>query len=151
MTKDNTQMKQSKIWTDSLQSGVLGITCLVVFGASGCATEPEVTQDMSQEQLGLGIVLGTRGYQEVQKDLASPGAFSFAIEGQVIKIEGAAYVVREVNQEERRIPFDQNTTIDRPAHVGDWIAAYIDSHGRAIKIRNFDEEILAREAQIGLE
>lgn len=146
-----TKFTISKTWTGRLQSGVLGITCLIVLGVSGCVTEPEIKQDTSQEYLGLGIVLGTRGYQEVQKDLASPGAFSLALEGQVIKIEGAAYVVKEVTQQERRIPVDQNTTIDHPAHVGDWIAAYLDSHGRAIHIRNIDEEIIAREVSVGQE
>lgn len=133
------------IWPSKLRSGILGITCLFVLGVSGCVTEPELKQNSDQEVLGLGIVLGTRGYQEVQKYLASPGAFSLALEGQVIKIEGAAYVVKEITQEERRIPVDQNTTIDHPAHIGDWIAAYLDSHGRAIHIRNIDEEFVARE------
>jgi len=37
---------------------------------------------------------------------------------------------------------DQNTSIDRPAHVGDWIKAFLDEGGRAIFIRNIDEEFL---------
>jgi len=149
MRNHGIKLKIPKSWTGRFQSGILGITCLVLLGASGCITEPEIKQNTSQEYLGLGIVLGTRGYQEIQKDLASPGAFSLALEGQVVKIEGAAYVVKEVTQQERRIPVDQNTTIDHPAHVGDWIAAYLDSHGRAIHIRNIDEEIIAREASVG--
>lgn len=127
------------------------LACLCVLGLNGCVTEPGVKQGANQEQLGLGIVLGTRGYQEIQKELSSPGAFSLALEGQVVKIEGAAYVVREATQQERRIPVDQNTTIDRPAHVGDWIAVYLDPRGRAIHIRNIDEELMARDSPLDLQ
>ncbi len=151
MSNHETRLKMSTTWPHRLQSVGLGIICLFVLGVSGCVTDPEIKQGVRQEYLGLGIVLGTRGYQEVQKDLASPGAFSLALEGQVVKIEGAAYVVKEITQQERRIPVDQNTRIDRPPHVGDWIAAYLDSHGRAIHIRNIDEEALAREASLGME
>jgi len=122
-----------------------------IFCFSSCVTEPGITQDTAQEQLGLGIVLGTRGYQEIQKDLASPGMFSLVLEGQVISIEGAAYVVKQANGDERRIPVDQNTTIDRPAHVGDWIAAYLDHRGRALQVRNIDQELLEREDPLRLE
>lgn len=148
MSNHKIRLTKCTFLTSRLRSGVLGIICLLALGASGCMTEPEIKQDSDQEVLGLGIVLGTRGYQEVQKDLASPGAFSLALEGQVIKIEGAAYVVKEITQQERRIPIDQNTTIDHPAHIGDWIAAYLDSHGRAIHIRNIDEEFMAREGPV---
>ena len=151
MSNHETRLKLPTTWTDRLQSGVIGIIGLVVLGVSGCVTEPEIKQGTRQEYLGLGIVLGTRGYQEVQKDLASPGAFSLALEGQVVKIEGAAYVVKEITRQERRIPVDQNTRIDRPPHVGDWIAAYLDSHGRAIHIRNIDQEVLARDAPLEVE
>ena len=89
-------------------------------------------------------MLGTRGYQEIQKDLALPSSAQ-TTEGQVEAIEGAAYIVRAINEAEHRIPFDQNTTIDRPAHLGDWIKAYLDDHGRAIHIRNIDEEFMERE------
>jgi len=150
MNNHETQLKMPKTWTDRLQSGWLGIICLFVLGVSGCVTEPEVKtdsafiHDLKQEQLGLGIVLGTRGYQEVQKDLALPSSAQ-TTEGQVVAIEGAAYIVRAINEAEHRIPFDQNTTIDRPAHLGDWIEAYLDNHGRAIHIRNIDEEFMERE------
>ena len=151
MSKQESQLKMTKTWKDGFSSRLLFVTCLIALGIGGCIPEPEIKQGMNQEQLGLGIVIGTRGYQQIQKDLAPPGAFSLVVEGQVIKIEGAAYVVREVTQQERRIPVDQNTTIDHPAHVGDWIAAYFDSHGRAIHIRNIDEEIIAREVSVGQE
>ena len=127
---------------------MLGVACLLVVGVSGCVMQPEVERDTSQEQLGLGIVLGTRGYQEVLKELALPESSDQTIEGQVVSIEGAAYVVQDVTQHRRRIPVDQNTTIDRPAHVGDWIEAYLDDRGRAIHIRNIDEEFVAREAPL---
>ena len=141
-------LKKPKAFSRRVQETVLLAPCLLVLGLSGCTTEPKIKQNMDQEQLGLGIVLGTRGYQELQKDLASPGAFSLALEGQVVKIEGAAYLVKDITQQERRIPVDQNTTIDRPAHVGDWIAAYLDNRGRALHIRNIDEELIARESPL---
>ena len=131
----------------SLSAGVLGVTCILVVGASGCVTEPalntdsENPQEATQEHLGLGIVLGTSGYQKIEKDSALPETYAQSIEGQVVKIEGAAYVVQDITELEYRIPFDQNTTIDRPAHVGDWIEAFLDERGRSIHIRNIDKKM----------
>ena len=150
MSNHEIQLKMRETWTDRLQSGGLGIIGLFVLGLSSCVMEPEVETDtafihgLKQEQLGLGIVLGTRGYQEVQKDLALP-SYAQTTEGQVVAIEGAAYIVRAINEAEHRIPFDQNTTIDRPAHVGDWIEAFLDQRGRALHIRNIDDKFMARE------
>ncbi len=64
------------------------------------------------------------------------------IQGQVTKIEGAAYIVTKAEGDKVRLPIDQETTIDRPAHVGDWIEAYTDDSGRSLLIRNIDEEIV---------
>ncbi|MCB9772948.1 MAG: hypothetical protein H6750_01300 [Nitrospiraceae bacterium] len=60
----------------------------------------------------------------------------------MFKIEGAAYVVHVNDQIEARLPFDENTQIDRPAHVGDWIEAQLDQSGRARIIRNIDGQML---------
>lgn len=106
----------------------------------GCAFNPGTEQANQQADIGLGIVLGTRGYQEVQKELALPDAYAQAVEGQVTKIEGAAYLIRNIAGNLQRLPVDQNTAIDRPAHIGDWIQAFLDKRGRAIFIRNIDEE-----------
>ena len=136
----------------NLSASVLGLFCLWVVGVSGCVTEPplntdkEVPQETTQENLGLGIVLGTSGYQKIEKDSVLPEAYAQTIEGQVRKIEGAAYVVQDITEHEYRIPFDQNTTIDRPAHVGDWIQAFLDERGRSIHIRNIDKKIKANQA-----
>jgi hypothetical protein len=43
---------------------------------------------------------------------------------------------------EVRLPVDENTRIDRPAHVGDWIEAQMDQAGRARIIRNIDDQIV---------
>ncbi|MDT7043091.1 hypothetical protein [Candidatus Nitronereus thalassa] len=135
----------------SLSVGVLGLFCFLAVGVSGCVTEPplntdaEVPQEATQENLGLGIVLGTSGYQKIEKDSVLPEAYAQTIEGQVRKIEGAAYVVQDITEHEYRIPFDQNTTIDRPAHVGDWIQAFLDERGRSIHIRNIDKKIKAKQ------
>lgn len=114
-------------------------------GLWGCALDPENGHDNEQAAIGLGIVLGTRGYQEIQQELAKPDAYAKIVEGQVTKIEGAAYLVQDIAGKFQRLPVDQNTTIDRPAHVGDWIEAFLDKQGRAIFIRNIDEEFLSRQ------
>lgn len=137
-------MKVQDVWR--MKRGALTMVGLCLCASSGCVTESQNLERTDQEQLGLGIVIGTRGYQEIQEELHAPEPFSGIVEGQVVKIEGAAYVVREVTQQERRIPLDQDTTIDRPAHIGDWIAAYLDNRGRAIHVRNIDQEIQEREA-----
>jgi hypothetical protein len=59
--------------------------------------------------------------------------------GQVTAIEGGAYVLRDVRGIESRVAHDENTRIDRPAHVGDRIEVFIDDRGRAILIRNIDQ------------
>ncbi len=119
---------------------ILTLLCLVGFW--GCQIEPGIEHDNEQAAIGLGIVLGTRGYQEIQRELALPNAYARTVEGQVTKIEGAAYLIKDIAGKFSRLPLDQNTTIDRPAHVGDWIKAFFDEGGRAIYIRNIDEEFL---------
>ena len=113
----------------------------------GCGSDPGLRHDHEQAALGMGIVLGTRGYQDLQQELAQPDAFAQAVEGQVTKIEGAAYLIKDNAGNVLRLPLDQNTTIDRPAHVGDWIQAFLDAHGRALFIRNIDEELLTKETE----
>ncbi len=60
--------------------------------------------------------------------------------GQVTAVEGGAYVILEFGGVERRIAHDENTRIDRPAHVGDRIEAFVDGKGRAVLIRNIDQD-----------
>ena len=64
------------------------------------------------------------------------------IRGQVHAIEGAAYVVHTETQGEVRLPLDENTRIDRPAHKGDWIDAYVNEAGRTMVIRNVDDQLV---------
>ena len=120
---------------------------LCALGAWGCVSDSELRHDHEQAALGMGIVVGTRGYQEIQQELAQPDASAQTVEGQVTKIEGAAYLIKDHAGHVLRLPLDQNTVIDRPAHVGDWIKAYLDEHGRAIFIRNIDEELLTKETE----
>ena len=75
----------------------------------GCIPEPELRHDSEQAALGMGIVLGTRGYQEIQQELAQPDASAQAVEGQVTKIEGAAYLIKDNAGNILRLPLDQNT------------------------------------------
>jgi len=130
------------------------ISLLVVFAivaggsSAGCAnrgSESSATRAYSpQEALGVGIVKGTIGAQMIE-GASKSGAVS--VKGQVVRIEGGAYVVSDISGHEHRLPIDQNTSIDRPAHVGDWVNAYLDSGGLATSIRNIDEEMAVGQPQ----
>ncbi|MCA9471102.1 MAG: hypothetical protein MRJ96_10505 [Nitrospirales bacterium] len=110
----------------------------------GCSTASHSSPN-AQENLGKGIVVGSRAEQAKHQLLFLSWPSSQTITGQVKKIEGAAYVLQNTGQHDIRLPLDQETTIDRPAHIGDWIEAYTDSSGRALQIRNIDEEMLSEE------
>ena len=117
------------------------IAMVSVGGLLGCATQmSEPTSE--QAALGLGIVEGTKGIQQLQEDPTMRNGVVTKVRGQVHQIEGAAYVVLTNTRSEVRIPVDENTEIDRPAHKGDWIDAYVNEAGRALFIRNVDDEIV---------
>lgn len=103
---------------------------------TGCA-QSVVQGHSSQEYLGMGIVSGTLGEQQrVARCVGEPSSVS--VVGQVQALEGGAYLIRDVQGQEIRIPHDENTRIDRPAHVGDRIQSWLDRHGRAVLIRSLD-------------
>ena len=141
------KIRNSEVTMNDTHRIRLILVWLCAFGGWGCAHQSELSHDHEQAALGMGIVVGTRGYQELQQALAQPDGSAQAVEGQVTKIEGAAYLIKDMTGNVLRLPLDQNTTIDRPAHVGDWIKAYLDNHGRAIFIRNIDEELPKKEAE----
>ena len=117
---------------------VLG--CVMVGLLVGCVSQtPAPTSH--QSAIGLGIVEGTKGYQQVQKDLLTTNGQLFKVRGQVHHLEGAAYVVQTADRTSLRLPIDENTRIDRPAHKGDWIDAYVNEAGLAIYIQNVDDQI----------
>jgi hypothetical protein len=119
---------------------VLVFLIILSFGQEGCTpTSTPTTNEENQEDIGRGIVIGTLGSQ--QSDLEPPLGTSKVI-GQVLKIEGGAYILQNLHDAQERLPIDQNTSIDRPAHIGDWVEAYVDTSGRARKIRNVDHEIV---------
>ncbi len=110
----------------------------LVIVATGCA-QSALQRSSSQEDLGMGIVSGTLGAQS--RSAVSTGEQSTgSLVGQVQAVEGGAYLVRDVRGQEHRIPHDENTRIDRPAHVGDRIQSWFDRHGRAVLIRSLDED-----------
>ena len=115
--------------------------CLMaVLGASPLGAGCNIAGTSTQEDLGRGIVRGTLGAQlggDVR--LAIPGN-AFSLKGQVTAVEGGAYVLQEASGIERRLAHDENTRIDRPAHVGDRIEAFVDDKGRAVLIRNIDHD-----------
>ena len=106
--------------------------------AVGC-TQSVLPTPSPQEHLGMGIVTGTLGAQtRSAQSVAEPASVS--VVGQVQALEGGAYLVRDVRGQEHRIPHDENTKIDRPAHIGYRIQSWFDRHGRAVLIRSADEE-----------
>ncbi len=107
-------------------------------GVAGCA-ESALQGHSPQEDLGMGIVSGTLGAQS-RSAVAAGEQSTASVVGQVQAVEGGAYLVRDVRGQEHRIPHDENTRIDRPAHVGDRIQSWFDRHGRAVLIRSLDED-----------
>ncbi len=103
---------------------------------TGCA-QSVVQGHSSQEYLGMGIVSGTLGEQQrVAQCVGEPSSLS--VVGQVQALEGGAYLIRDVQGQEIRVPHDEDTRIDRPAHVGDRIQSWLDRRGRAVLIRSLD-------------
>jgi hypothetical protein len=76
--------------------------------------------------------------EQKRQGLSTRELSSTSVVGQVQAVEGAAYLIRDTHGRELRIPHDENTRIDRPAHVGDQIQSWLDRHGRAVLIRNLD-------------
>jgi hypothetical protein len=105
--------------------------------ATGCA-QSSVSGPSAQEYLGRGIVSGTLGAQQGAA-LPSGEPATLSVIGQVQALEGAAYLIRDAQGKDIRIPHDQNTRIDRPAHVGDRIQCWLDHRGRAVVIHSLDE------------
>ena len=116
------------------------LASLIIGLQMGCASQtPSPTSH--QSAIGMGIVEGTKGYQQVQQDLMTSNGQLTKVRGQVHHLEGAAYVVQTSGQGSVRLPVDENTRIDRPAHKGDWIDAYVNEAGRAVYIQNVDDQI----------
>ncbi|HSA61317.1 MAG TPA: hypothetical protein VLE03_03685 [Nitrospiraceae bacterium] len=114
---------------------LLGLSSLLLT-VSGC-----LSPGTTEEALGLGIVRGTLGtHEDSAVRMAHPGGTE-PLKGYVVTLEGGAYVLHGLDGSEHRIPLDENTRIDRPAHVGDKIEAFLDKRGRAVFIRNIDHDI----------
>ena len=115
--------------------------CLMtVVGATLLGAGCNIAGMSKQENLGQGIVRGTLGAQPASDLRQALPTDAFSLIGQVTAVEGGAYVLQEVSGIERRVAHDENTRIDRPAHVGDRIEAFLDDRGRAILIRNIDRD-----------
>lgn len=123
----------------SLSGGILYFPLLALVAGCGALSAEHSSR---QADIGLGIVEGTKGYRQIQQELLVPHGTMKIVQGQVLLIEGAAYIVHKNNQDEVRLPVDEQTRIDRPAHVGDWIEAHIDQSGRARLIHNIDDSII---------
>jgi hypothetical protein len=73
---------------------------------------------LRQQDLRRGIVWGTIGAWNQQGDARSIIG-TCRVSGQVMHLEGGAYVLRNAIGRELRVAPDENTRSDRPAHVGD--------------------------------
>ena len=112
----------------------LALPSLFLFTA-GC-----VSTGAMEEAIGRGIVHGTLGANREGEVETVRLEQTHSVRGHVIALEGGAYVLRSLDEAEHRIPLDENTRIDRPAHVGDKIEAFLDRGGRAVLIRNIDHD-----------
>jgi hypothetical protein len=113
---------------------------MAVLGASLLGAGCNIAGTSKQEDLGQGIVRGTLGAQSTGKMRLAMPTNVLSLPGQVTAVEGGAYVLQDVSGVEHRIAHDENTRIDRPAHVGDRIEAFVDDRGRAVLIRNIDHD-----------
>ena len=115
--------------------------CLItVLGTSLLGAGCDIAGMSKQEDLGQGIVQGTLGAQQTGDVRLALPTNVFSLIGQVTAVEGGAYVLQEISGIERRVAHDENTRIDRPAHVGDRIETFVDDKGRAVLIRNIDQD-----------
>ncbi|WP_455378059.1 hypothetical protein [Petrachloros mirabilis] len=108
---------------------------LAGFAGTGCAYSGR----SDQEVMGEGIVRGTLGAHSDWQARLFP-IEEKSVTGQVLMLEGGAYVIRQDDGSHRRLSHDENTRIDRPAHVGDKIQAWVDERGRTVMIRNIDDQ-----------
>ena len=113
---------------------------ITVLGASLLGADCDIAGISKQEDEGQGIVQGTLGAQQTCDVRLVMPTKVFSLLGQVTEVEGGAYVLQEISGIERRVAHDKNTRIDRPAHVGGRIEAFVDNKGRAVLIRNIDQE-----------
>ena len=112
---------------------------MAVLGASLLGAGCNIAGTSKQEDLGQGIVRGTLGAQSTGEMRVAMPTNVLSLPGQVTAVEGGAYVLQDVRGVEHRVAHDENTRIDRPAHVGDRIEAFVDDRGRAVLIRNIDQ------------
>ncbi len=113
---------------------------MAVLGASLLGAGCNIAGTSKQEDLGQGIVRGTLGAQPTGEMRLRMPTNVVSLPGQVTAVEGGAYVLQDVSGIEHRVAHDENTRIDRPAHVGDRIEAFVDDKGRAVLIRNIDHD-----------
>lgn len=116
--------------------GVLAGLSLMMMGCS--AVSNEQSESWHQESLGRGIVEGTKGYRSLLHEAEARPGKGAVVTGQVVQIEGGAYVIKTLEGVAYRVPHDQNTRIDRPAHVGDWIRVHFDQKGRGRTIEHVE-------------
>ena len=105
--------------------GYMGIVCAALaLALSGCATGAGEPSDKAS------------GMRQGGTASELPDAKSRIVRGQVLQIEGSAYVVRERQGREVRLPVDQDTRMEHTPKVGDQIIAQVAEDGRTRSIRS---------------
>lgn len=103
--------------------------------STGCA-QPAVQGHSSQKYLGRDCVrdIGrtTTGGSARWRAVVHVGDWPSAGPG------GRRVSYQDAQGREIRIPHNENTKIDRPAHVGDRIQFWLDRPGRAVLVRSLD-------------
>ena len=112
---------------------------MAVLGASLLDAGCNIAGTSKQEDLGQGV-RGTLGAQSTGEMRLAMPTNVLSLPGQVTAVEGGAYVLQDVSGVEHRIAHDENTRIDRPAHVGDRLEVFVDDRGRTVFIRNIDQD-----------
>ena len=118
---------------ESLGMGIVSGT----LGEQQRLAQSNIQHPTTQESLGMGIVSGTLGEQQRLAQFPREPSTASVV-GHVLALEGGAYLIRDHQGRDLRVPHDENTRIDRPAHVGDHLQCWFDEHGRAVLIRNLD-------------
>lgn len=102
-------------------AGVLSCSFLLCLGLSNVASSADKLNS-GQSDMGIFTVSDEKGFEA-----------GTTIKGEVLRIDGAYYVVREENGKEVRMHVDDTTTKRSPtAKPGDYVIATVNAQGHAM-------------------
>jgi len=92
-----------------------------------------------KKRIGLFIVaviigVGMASYSYAAGEMAAPS--SQTVKGDLLKIDGEFYVVKEMSGKEIRLHVDKTTTIDGSINVGEKVEARATEKNHAVSIRH---------------